>query len=28
VIPKVSDEQGVMFLAEAGKAVSRVTIRK
>ncbi|MEE9498637.1 MAG: molybdopterin-dependent oxidoreductase, partial [Nitrospinaceae bacterium] len=28
VVPKVSDEQGVMSLAEAGKAVSWVTIRK
>lgn len=28
VLPKVSDEQGVMSLAEAGKALSRVTIRK
>ncbi len=28
VLPKVSDEQGVMSLAEAGKAVSWVTIRK
>jgi NADH-quinone oxidoreductase subunit G len=28
VLPKVSDEQGVMSLAEAGKAVSRVTIKK
>jgi NADH-quinone oxidoreductase subunit G len=28
VLPKVSDEQGVMSLAEAGKAVSWVTIKK
>ncbi|MDH5762932.1 MAG: molybdopterin-dependent oxidoreductase [Nitrospinota bacterium] len=28
VIPKVSDEQGLMFLVEAGQTVSRVTIRK
>ncbi|NIQ00530.1 MAG: NADH-quinone oxidoreductase subunit NuoG [Nitrospinaceae bacterium] len=28
VLPKVSDEQGAMFLAEAGKAVSRVKIKK
>ncbi len=28
VLPKVSDEQGVMFLAEAGKDVSWVTIKK
>lgn len=28
VVPKVSDEQGVMSLVEAGKDVSRVTIRK
>jgi predicted molibdopterin-dependent oxidoreductase YjgC len=28
VLPKVSDEQGVMSLAEAGKAVSWVTIEK
>jgi NADH-quinone oxidoreductase chain G len=28
VLPKVSDEQGVMCLAEAGKAVSWVTIKK
>jgi hypothetical protein len=28
VVPKVSDEQGVMSLAEAGKAVSWVMIKK
>ena len=28
VLPKVSDEQGVWSLVEAGKAVSRVMIRK
>ncbi len=28
VLPKVSDEQDVMSLAEAGKAISRVTIKK
>ena len=28
VLPKVSDEQGVMSLVEAGKAVSWVTIKK
>ena len=28
VLPKVSEEQGVMCLAEAGKAVSWVTIKK
>ena len=28
VLPKVSDEQDVMSLAEAGKAINRVTIKK